>query len=242
MFENSLVESSGRCAKRAPWTTAFSFAVQMLLAGILVLFPLIYTEALPEQHLLRILDAPVPPPSTRAAPRVARPAKPAGELDLDVLRPPPEIPKTIAVIRDEEAPISDTGGGPVGVPGGVPNRASSSSLINELVRNTAAASPRVVVTKVRVSSGVAQGLLLHEMKPQYPPLARQARIQGTVVLQAVIGKDGTVQNLHVISGHPMLTQAAMDAVKQWRYKPYYLNGEPVEVDTQININFTLSGG
>ena len=80
------------------------------------------------------------------------------------------------------------------------------------------------------------------MKPPYPPLARQARIQGMVVLQAVIGKDGTIQNLRVVSGHPMLAQAALEAVKQWRYKPYYLNGEPVDVDTTINVNFTLSGG
>ena len=96
--------------------------------------------------------------------------------------------------------------------------------------------------KVRVSSGVAQGLLIREVKPEYPSLARQARIQGSVILQALIGKDGSVQNLRVISGHPMLVQAAMEAVKQWRYKPYYLNGEPVEVDTQITVNFTLSGG
>jgi protein TonB len=95
---------------------------------------------------------------------------------------------------------------------------------------------------VRVSQGVSQGLLIHEVRPQYPPLARQARIQGAVVLQAVIGKDGAIQNLHVVSGHPMLTTAAIDAVKQWRYKPYFLNGEPVEVDTQITVNFTLSGG
>ena len=65
--------------------------------------------------------------------------------------------------------------------------------------------------------------------------------RGTVVLQAVIGKDGTVQDVHALSGHPMLTQAAVDAVRKWRYKPYYLNGAPVEADTQINLNFTLSG-
>jgi protein TonB len=100
----------------------------------------------------------------------------------------------------------------------------------------------VAPQKVRVSSGVAEGNLIHDVKPQYPALARQARIQGTVVLLAVIGKDGSVQNLHVKSGPPMLAQAAMDAVKQWRYRPYYLNGQPVEVDTQVNINFTLAGG
>ena len=97
----------------------------------------------------------------------------------------------------------------------------------------------VAPTKVRVSSGVAQGLLVHQVKPAYPTLAVQARIQGTVVLQAVIAKDGTVQDLRVVSGHPLLVQAALDAVRLWRYKPYLLNDQPVEVDTQINVNFTL---
>lgn len=242
MFEDSLVESGGKLAQRNPWTTAFSFAVQMLLAGILVLLPFIYTEALPEQHLLRILEAPAPPPAaTPAAPRIARPVETVSELDHGVLRPPAEIPKTIAPIRDEETPPSGATNGPGGVPGGVPNGVPN-SVITEVIRNTPATLPRAVIQKVRVSSGVAQGFLVHEVKPQYPLLARQARIQGTVILQAVIGKDGMVQNLHVLSGHPMLTQAAIEAVKQWRYKPYYLNGDPVEVDTQINVNFMLGGG
>ena len=94
---------------------------------------------------------------------------------------------------------------------------------------------------MRVSQGVSQGLLVHKVTPQYPPLAKQARIQGVVVLQALIGKDGNIQNLHVVSGHPMLTTAALEAVKEWKYKPYYLNGEPVEVETTINVNFSLSG-
>ena len=85
-------------------------------------------------------------------------------------------------------------------------------------------------------------MLVHQVKPTYPPLARQARIQGMVVLQAAIGKDGNIQNLKVVSGHPMLAPAALEAVKQWKYKPYFLNGEPVEVDTTINVNFTLAGG
>jgi periplasmic protein TonB len=89
---------------------------------------------------------------------------------------------------------------------------------------------------------VTQGLLIHKVQPAYPPLARQARIQGSVVLQADISKNGTIENLHVISGHPMLTGAALEAVKQWRYKPYILNGEPVEVETQVTVNFTLAGG
>jgi protein TonB len=96
--------------------------------------------------------------------------------------------------------------------------------------------------RVRVSQGVSQGLLIRQVKPTYPALARSARIQGQVVLQAVISKDGSIENLHLISGHPMLAPAAIEAVKQWKYKPYFLNGEPVEVETTINVNFTLAGG
>ena len=93
-----------------------------------------------------------------------------------------------------------------------------------------------------MSQGVTQGLLIRKIQPAYPPLARQARIQGAVLLQAEISKDGSIQNLRLISGHPMLAPAAIEAVKQWKYKPYFLNGEPVEVETQITVNFTLAGG
>jgi protein TonB len=77
--------------------------------------------------------------------------------------------------------------------------------------------------------------------PTYPSLARAARIEGTVVLQAIISKQGTIENLKVVSGHPMLVQAAIDAVREWRYRPYILNNEPVEVETQITVNFSLAG-
>src|SRR5262249_58176779 len=96
--------------------------------------------------------------------------------------------------------------------------------------------------RVRGSSGVVPELKIRDVKPVYPPLARQARIQGKVVLQAQISKDGAIENLQLISGHPMLAPAAIEAVKQWRFKPYLLNGEPVEVDTQVEVNFTLAGG
>jgi protein TonB len=92
-----------------------------------------------------------------------------------------------------------------------------------------------------VWQGVTQGLLIRKVQPVYPALARQARIQGTVLLQAQISKTGDIENLQALSGHPMLVPAAIDAVKQWKYKPYILNGEPVEVDTQVTVNFTLGG-
>jgi protein TonB len=95
--------------------------------------------------------------------------------------------------------------------------------------------------RVRVSQGVSEGLLVHKVTSQYPPLARQARIQGQVVLQAIIGKDGKIENLQVVRGHPMLNASAIDAVKQWRYKPYLLNGQPAEVETVITVNFTMAG-
>ncbi len=123
-------------------------------------------------------------------------------------------------------------------PGGIPDGAPG-SVVN-ILRSAAPAVPKLAVQKLRVSSGVAEGMLIHQVKPQYPAAAKLARIEGRVMLQAVIGKDGDVQNLRVISGHPLLTSAALDAVKQWRYKPYYLNGEPVEVETQIVVNFLLT--
>jgi protein TonB len=95
--------------------------------------------------------------------------------------------------------------------------------------------------KLRIAGGVAKGNLIHDVKPQYPLQARKAKIEGTVILLAVIGKDGSVQNVQVKSGLPLLAEAAIEAVKQWRYKPYLLNGQPVEVDTQITIDFTLAG-
>jgi protein TonB len=105
------------------------------------------------------------------------------------------------------------------------------------------AVPKVATPqRVRVSQGVSAGLLVRRVNPNYPPLARQARISGQVVLRAVISKDGSIENLTLVSGHPMLAPAAIDAVKQWKYRPYLLNGEPVEVDTEVLVNFTLAGG
>ncbi len=92
-----------------------------------------------------------------------------------------------------------------------------------------------------MGGNVQQANLIRQVKPPYPHLAKQARIQGAVVLEAVISKQGGVENLRVISGHPLLIQAALDAVKQWKYKPTLLNGEPVEVVTTVTVNFNLSG-
>jgi len=93
--------------------------------------------------------------------------------------------------------------------------------------------------RVRVSQSVMAGLLIHRVEPEYPPLAQQARISGSVVLAVVVGRDGIVENVSLVSGHPLLVQAAVDAVKQWRFKPYLLNYEPVEVQTNVTVNFSV---
>jgi protein TonB len=210
----------------------------------MILIPLIYTEALPKQQLMTFLVAPPPPPPPPpppAAQPVVHVQKVVSELDNGELRTPTKIPKKILITEDKEQPVASTGvvGG---VPGGVPG-GQMGGVIGGIISSTPVAVPKVATPqRVRVSAGVTEGLLIHKVQPTYPPLARSARIQGQVVLQAVIGKDGTIQGLHAVSGHPMLTPAAIDAVKQWRYKPYFLNGEPVEVDTQITVNFTLAGG
>jgi len=159
------------------------------------------------------------------------------------LRTPTKIPEKVQMIKEDEAPPPTMSAGVVGgVPGGIPG-GSMGGVIGGIISSTPVAVPKVATPqRVRVSQGVTQGLLIRKIQPNYPPLARQARIQGSVLLQAEISKDGTIENLRLISGHPMLAPAAIEAVKQWKYKPYILNGEPVEVETQITVNFTLSGG
>jgi protein TonB len=163
------------------------------------------------------------------------------ELDNGRLRTPTKIPEKVQMIKEEEAPPAMGAGVMGGVPGGVPG-GSIGGVIGGIVNQTANIPKVAAPQRVRVSSGVSTGLLIRKVQPNYPPLARQARIQGSVVLQAEISKEGTIQNLQLISGHPMLAPSAIEAVKQWRYKPYLLNGEPVAVETQVVVNFTLSGG
>jgi TonB family protein len=104
-----------------------------------------------------------------------------------------------------------------------------------------AASQDATPQRVLVSQGIMSGQILTKVAPVYPPLAKQARIQGTVLLQVDINTSGDVVNIQLVSGHPMLAPAAIEAVKQWKYTPYLLNGEPVNVETQVVVNFTLAG-
>lgn len=247
MFEDSLIESGGRLKTKRGRTSVVAFFLEAMIIGVMVLIPLIFTEALPKQQLMTFLVAPPPPPPPPPPPAAA-PVKIVKQIQTDIvngeLRTPTKIPKKIQMIKEDEAPppVMASTGVVGGVPGGVPG-GSMGGVIGSVLSTTPVAVPKIATPqRVRVSSGVSQGLLIRKVAPNYPPLARQARIQGSVVLQAQISKEGTIQNLQLISGHPMLAPAAIEAVKQWRYRPYLLNGEPVEVETTIQVNFTLAGG
>jgi periplasmic protein TonB len=241
MFEDSLIESGGKLKTKRGATTLFSFFLQVGIICFMVLIPLLFTEALPKTQLMTFLVAPPPPPPPPPPPAEVHIVK---RVQTDIvngqLRTPTKIPKKVEMIKEEEAPPPMTAGVVGGVPGGVPG-GSMNGVMGGIIGNTALI-PKVAVQRIRVSSGVTQGMVIKRVEPVYPAIAKTARVQGTVLLQAVIGKDGTIQNLHVVSGHPLLQGAAMEAVKQWRYKPYILNGEPVEVDTQVEVHFTLAGG
>lgn len=249
MFEQTFVEGVGKTNKT--WTVLVSFLAQILALGIAVLIPMIYFDALPATQLTSFLVAPPPPPPPPPPPAAA-PVKMVKviprQFDAGRLMAPKTIPKEVRMIKEEELPPPTTGvvGG---VSGGIPG-GTAGGVIGGIIGSVPTAAPPppppVKVEKpatpqrIRVGGQVQQANLIRQIKPVYPPLAKQARISGVVKLNAVIAKDGTIQQLNVISGHPLLVPAAVEAVKQWQYKPTLLNGEPVEVATQIDVNFTLS--
>ena len=139
-------------------------------------------------------------------------------------------------MAEKEAPPSSFGvAGMEGLGG------SANGVMGGLFAGTGAKVQVAAPKKINISGGVAQGMLLQKVTPVYPPIAKAARVQGTVVLEAQISKTGSIENLQVISGPAMLQQAAIEAVKQWRYRPYLLNNEPVEVETTVNVIFSLGG-
>lgn len=254
MFEQSLVDGQGQTSK--PWTVFVSFISQILLTGVLILIPLIYTDTLPKAQLTSFLVAPPPPPPPPPPPQPMPEVKIVKvipkQFDAGRLTAPKQIPKDIAMIKEEELPpsmpaVGVVGGVPGGVPGGTPG-----GVIGGIIGAVPTAAPPPppppvkkeekppTPQRIRVGGNVQSAKLVRQPKPVYPPLAKQARIQGTVRFQAIIGKDGTIQNLQLVSGHPLLVPSATDAVKQWVYQPTLLNGEPVEVVTQIDVNFTLT--
>jgi periplasmic protein TonB len=241
MFSQSFVELSSTDRRRKRWTASSSFIVQALIVASLFLLPLWLTDTLPMQQLATFLVAPPPPPPPPppAAPMVKAP-KVVSQIINGQLLAPSRIPKEVKMIKEEAAPPPMQTGVIGGVEGGVPG-GQAGGVIGSLLSTANTAAPVVATPKrLRVSSGITEGMLLHRVEPLYPVIAQRGHIRGTVQLRAIISRDGTIENLQLVSGHPMLVPAAIDAVKQWRYRPYVLNGEPLEVETVVFVNFHLN--
>ena len=237
IFRESLI-ASGKSRPRNPWAAVGALGFQLVLLLALVVIPLFHTDPLPKREILTMLYA--PPAAASYATRLQAPAPTYTLTSIG-------IPAPIRRTQEALPPPLDTTGGVVGgvsggvvggVPGGVPSEVLGSARSVPVLAKTLEPTP---IKRIRVAARVAEANLIHDVTPQYPPEAGRARLEGTVLLMAVIGKDGSVKDVRVESGLPILAQAAIDAVRQWRYKPYMIDGEPVEVDSRITINFTLSG-
>jgi len=240
MFADSFCESRWGNHSHRGWITLASFALQTLAVASLLVLPLLHTEGLPQMH--PIVEPIVSPPLPGGTSEIRRPSNQLHNRTTAALIVPRTFSYEVKVSALENPqPQVDIGG--LVPPGGTGNRWSDNPIINSIANSAPnfALTPIPAGRRPRVSR-MMEGNLIHRVQPLYPPLARQARIQGQVLLRAVISRSGAIENLQVVDGHPMLVQAATDAVKQWRYRPYFLNGEAVEVETQVTVNFVLSGG
>ena len=239
LFYDSLFVSGAKSRRRNPWAAVGSVGLLALLLLALVVIPLFHTDPLPKRETLTMLYL----PPAAAASNVRRLPAPTSTFRNTPTKV--SIASPVHVTQEApSAPVEAAGGVVGGVSGGVVGGIPGGAL-GEVLRGTSSApvlaqTPAPTPKRMRVPARIAEANLVYDVAPKYPPEAGQKRIEGTVVLMAVIGKDGTVRDVRLESGLPLLAQAAIDAVKQWRYRPYLLNGDPVEVDSQITINFTLS--
>jgi periplasmic protein TonB len=242
MFDEMVVSSPNPKKTNKPWTVVLSMIFQTAFLAVLILIPLIYTEALPKTMMATLLVAPPPPPPPPPPPiaQVVHVKPQVHLMDAGKLVTPKVIPKDIKIIK-EDAPDMSSMGMQGGVVGGVAG-GQMGGVIGGVIGGVggAPAPPKPTQTRIRQGGNVTAAKLMNKVQPQYPPLARQTRISGTVRLHAIIGKNGGVEQLEVMSGHPLLVQAALDAVRQWKYQATTLNGEPVEVDTTIDVIFSLN--
>jgi periplasmic protein TonB len=240
MFDQSFV--NGRGDTKRPYTIVLSLLLQIGVMCVVILIPLIYSETLPSAQLKGMIVAPAPP-RTPAPPKVAtaQPRK-TRPFVAPSLVAPSLLPKLDDIERDIPTPE-------VRVTGSTGNASGpTGSLVDNILDRApgeappllAAPKPRVQTGPVRIGGRVAEANLMRQVQPTYPPLAKSARVQGTVEFTATISKDGKIENLQLIRGHPLLVNAAKEAVLQWRYRPTLLNGRPVEVVTDIVVNFALN--
>lgn len=241
MFTQTFIDETEKTKK--PLAVFLSLLLQASAIVLLILIPLVYTQALPNAQLKSQLVAPAPPPP--ATTRVARKVVTRSierRFNIQRLVAPVVIPKTINHISDAASALDIPVVGDRGVPGGVdtPGVYGLLGSVPQAIPPAPPAPQPKARGPVKISSGVSEANLVRRVQPVYPPLARSARIQGTVEFTATISKEGNIENLQLVRGHPLLVNAAREAVLQWKYRPTLLNGQPVEVITDIVVNFTLS--
>jgi protein TonB len=214
-----------------------SFTLQLFGLSLLVAISMLWVERPPQVHWLQI-SAPSPY-APHVEPQPAHdnhPATGGGTRSLQIFRPlnvSPEAP------RFNDAPSGPSIADAPSIDG--PSNASPFGMIHSIGSGFPVVIPaRPAPVKPLPVSHWAEGNVVFRVQPTYPPLAKLARIQGSVEMRAIISKAGTIENLTIVSGHPMLAASAVQAVRQWRYRPYLLNNEPIEVETEITVNFVLS--
>ncbi len=236
MFEDSLLESAHLIRRQSRWPAFASIALQGVVAAAIIVIPLLRPAALTLRADSMVLTAPEMPKATppRTEPVHSRPAAELAQPTENPFEAPPRVPTGIDRGYVGPAPENNTGEGMV----------RSGDALNAVPMMTEPVTPRVtVVTPVktgRVSLGVSAGLLLEPIRPVYSAIARAAGVQGTVVIHAIISKEGRIESANVMSGPVLLQGAALEAVKAAHYRPYLLNGEPTEVETTFSINFHMS--
>jgi len=255
MFEQATL-TSGPDGKRA-WTTLLGLSSQVALISCAMLVPMVWPQVLPTARFLETLAPPLPPappPKPLGSEVRQRPAQTTVVRDAvwhTVFVEPTRIPKgPIPLIEDEPTGPTVVGvpvgfGGPaVGVPGGIPWDLGSAVRVPpphiSAPAVKPAAEPPVVIPRYRVGGNVHLGQVLHRAEPQYPPLAKAARVSGDVELECVVGVDGHIHEVKVKSGNPLLVHAAVDAAWQWVYAPSQLNSVPIEIVTMLTFSFKLN--
>lgn len=242
MFEESLVESTPLLRTHNRWPALISLFAQLCAAALILALPLLHPELLPLPHLLSATLAPprppAPPPpllhlrpvvSSSPSATAAVSSAPTTQIFRPLLHPfgPP--------VDAPALPSINLGNGRASLPLGINSAPSNGPHIT-----VAQPTSRPSSAPTRISSGVLAGLLLAPIRPDYPPIARAAHTEGTVVVDAVISRTGSIESAHVLSGPPMLQPAALDAVRRARYRPFLLNGQPTEVQTTITIRFQMN--
>lgn len=237
MFDELVVSGEkGEMARtHKPWSVGLSVIIQAVILAALALIPLIYTEALPKAMLSTFLVAP-PPPAPPPPPQqvVKQQVQPKKTFAANPMVAPTVIPKAVEMVKDEAPPSVNPSDEP-GVVGG------TGDVLGGIGTGAGPAMPPPPAAPKRITVGgdVQAAALVNKVTPDYPAIAKTAHVSGTVVLHAIIAKDGSIEKLQYVSGPGLLMESAMSAVKEWRYRPTMLNGEPVEVDTTVQVVFSL---